>query len=442
MVLWIGVDDTDSLRGMCTTFLAGELVRHVTERLDLIGYPRLVRLNPNVPWKTRGNGAVCMRVGRGQGRPVAIGNLRGRPIVSFPAGTSTGGPADLVKLVADDVEHWSSFDDDTTNPGFVILPRPAGPGLYWRAVRRIVTIDEALDAVPEGGIVRGYKNGRGLIGAISATAWRPRDRTYEILCYRDPSRWGTPRVIEPDSVIAMDTRYPSTFNNYDYDNDRVVIAPHSPCPILFGIRGDEASVLQQAMRMIRGEPPVGWLLFETNQGTDDHVLRRSLPEPRLTVRKTGIVSSPPRAFPGGHVVFRVGDIDVAAYEPSKQFRSLIRGLWPGDRVEVIGAVREEPRTVNLEKLRVLTLVPREFKIANPICHRCGRRAKSAGRGESFRCPICRQRFPRSAATFQTFVPHVAIGWHEPPVGSRRHLSRPLKRGTRDRVPHTRVVATG
>ena len=72
MVLWIGVDDTDSLKGMCTTYLATELIRELTEEHDLIGYPRLVRLNPNIPWKTRGNGAIAPAVGRGRGRPFRI----------------------------------------------------------------------------------------------------------------------------------------------------------------------------------------------------------------------------------------------------------------------------------------------------------------------------------------------------------------------------------
>jgi len=72
MVLWIGVDDTDSLKGMCTTYLATELIRELTEEHDLIGYPRLVRLNPNIPWKTRGNGAIAPAVGRGCGRPFRI----------------------------------------------------------------------------------------------------------------------------------------------------------------------------------------------------------------------------------------------------------------------------------------------------------------------------------------------------------------------------------
>src|SRR5712691_12669580 len=80
MVLWIGVDDTDSLQGMCTTFLATEIVRDLTTDLDLVGYPRLVRLNPNIPWKTRGNGAICLRIGNGEGRPRVVGESSGRPI--------------------------------------------------------------------------------------------------------------------------------------------------------------------------------------------------------------------------------------------------------------------------------------------------------------------------------------------------------------------------
>src|SRR3970282_1058864 len=71
MPLYLAVDDTDSRNGMCTTFLATELVRALSA-WDLIGFPRLVRLNPNVPWKTRGNGAICLRLGRGRGARVII----------------------------------------------------------------------------------------------------------------------------------------------------------------------------------------------------------------------------------------------------------------------------------------------------------------------------------------------------------------------------------
>ncbi|MFX0092366.1 MAG: tRNA(Ile)(2)-agmatinylcytidine synthase, partial [Candidatus Hodarchaeota archaeon] len=57
----IGIDDTDSLDGMCTTYLAYRLVNILSKIAKLIDFPNLVRLNPNIPLKTRGNGAICIR---------------------------------------------------------------------------------------------------------------------------------------------------------------------------------------------------------------------------------------------------------------------------------------------------------------------------------------------------------------------------------------------
>ena len=61
-VMHIGLDDTDSTKGGCTTYLAALLIEKL-ESFDVkfIDYPALIRLNPNVPWKTRGNGALCLR---------------------------------------------------------------------------------------------------------------------------------------------------------------------------------------------------------------------------------------------------------------------------------------------------------------------------------------------------------------------------------------------
>ena len=59
----IGIDDTDSPRGGCTTYtmsILSDRLQH--EELELDGYPCLVRLNPNVPWKTRGNAATALHL--------------------------------------------------------------------------------------------------------------------------------------------------------------------------------------------------------------------------------------------------------------------------------------------------------------------------------------------------------------------------------------------
>ena len=59
----IGFDDTDSPKGMCTTYLAYRLVNLLKkEHVDFLDYPNLIRFNPNIPWKTRGNGAVGIKI--------------------------------------------------------------------------------------------------------------------------------------------------------------------------------------------------------------------------------------------------------------------------------------------------------------------------------------------------------------------------------------------
>src|SRR6185295_4144709 len=61
--LHVAFDDTDSRAGRCTTHLAFKVTEHLKRAGEkLVDYPLLIRLNPNIPWKTRGNGAVCLRL--------------------------------------------------------------------------------------------------------------------------------------------------------------------------------------------------------------------------------------------------------------------------------------------------------------------------------------------------------------------------------------------
>src|SRR2546427_12382734 len=106
MMRWVGVDDTDSLQGVCTMFRATEIIRDLTEDFDLIGYPRLVRLNPNIPWKTRGNGAVCLRFGEGVGPPSVVGSIAGRPIRAYARGWTSSEPASVADRFAPHLDTW------------------------------------------------------------------------------------------------------------------------------------------------------------------------------------------------------------------------------------------------------------------------------------------------------------------------------------------------
>src|SRR5256885_6027943 len=160
MVLWIGVDDTDSLRGMCTTFLATEIVRDLTGDFDLIGYPRVVRLNADIPWKTRGNGAICLCVGRGRGNAIVAGSIDGHSVRVYHRGATGPEPDDVVERVSALIERWSDLEADGTDPGLVVLRKKPLPGLYWQAVRSIVSRSEALAGIRGLGRWREWKSGR------------------------------------------------------------------------------------------------------------------------------------------------------------------------------------------------------------------------------------------------------------------------------------------
>lgn len=414
---------------MCTTFLAAELIRAFPE-WDLIGMPRLVRLNPAVPWKTRGNGAICLRFGRGKGDGRLIGVLGEQSVRTFARGSEEPEQDEVLEVASRVVRKWAQLED--SDPGLVVSPTPPDRTLYERAVTKIIGKGEALAAIASaGGKTLELNSGRGVIGAAAAMAWKPLDRTYEVLTYRKEEAWGSPREVSEREIARLDADYPSTFNNYDREAGRPAIIPHTTCPILYGIRGDSAPELVMAMLSIIAEEAQGWLLFISNQGTDDHIVREwTALEPNSSYEVVGEVTATPRTIPGGHVLFplrsdRGPGLEAAAYEPTKSFRDVVRRLRAGDRVRVLGELREQPRTLNIEKMEVLSLTPSRVKVANPACPSCGRRMKSAGADQGYRCRECGTR--EGEAVTEEEVRELRPGWYEVPVCARRHISKPLKR---------------
>jgi tRNA(Ile2)-agmatinylcytidine synthase len=416
---------------MCTTYLVSELITDFPE-WDVIGYPRLVRLNPNIPWKTRGNGAITVRLGKGHGKRFLIGNIEDEDYFGYSRGESVDIP-DAKKRIQRIIEANAQFSDENTNPAFVIMKKKPSPALYWKAVRKVVEIKDVKKILKmEKAEFKGYKNQRGLIGATSAISWRPRDKTYEVIVYREKKRWGTKRKVDSKSVIAMDRKFSSTFNNYDYHNKEVIIAPNSPCPVLFGIRGDETRDLLNAKDIIKSENKDRWILFETNQGTDEHLQRTSIGKISKfsSVITSGRVSLKPRTIEGGHVIFSLtngGTTDCAAYEPTKEFRALIRKLESGDFVTVYGGIRENPMTINIEKIRIEKLFPILKKVRNPVCKKCKKSMKSIGKGAGYRCVKCGDKKGEEKARYKGEKRDIKVGFYEVPVCARRHLAKPLSR---------------
>ena len=426
--MYVAIDDTDSREGMCTSYLLAKMIAEMP--YDLIGLPRLVRLNPAVPWKTRGNGALTMRVGIGGGSPRTIGGCDGDDIVFFPRLKKEVDADELVDLFLPLIEE---HQQPGSNPGFVVSRTKPPQSFYWKGVRDILEIEEVETMLDDMGAVRhGIGDGRGIIGATCGMAWRPRDRSLEMLAYRDIVRWGSERTLSISSVERMDALYPSTFNNIELRWRKVAISPSTPCPVLLGVRGDDLDDLLEARKVLEGEEPAMWLTFLSNQGSDDHIIEDAselLPDRSYRLRMT--VSSQAIENKGGFVIIRSTqrgqEMDCAAYEPSKEFREVVRALRPGDEIEAFGELRDSPRTLNLEKLRVLSVADVNVKKGNPRCPRCGKAAKSVGKDAGYRCRHCSVHIPEDEVPMEREARILIPGWYEPPVCARRHLSKPLCR---------------
>ena len=428
--IWLGIDDTDSPEGGCTTWVLTELVRVARDTgVDLLGEPRLVRLNPNIPWKTRGNAALAARFGVGGGPPRVLGEIAGTPIVSFRRGREL--PLALRRRFVDAT--WQRVCEvaaraPATDPALVATSRRPPPEIYWRAVREVVPVADVRSALEEiGAEVRVRDGPRGIVGAAAAIAWPGRRATWELLAYRHPERFGTPRLVDPSSVRRAARRHSELFLCHDPRTRRILVAPHTPCPILFGLRSRRDAVLPRVLSEIRSEPIERWLLFRTNQGTGDHLVPRMARElgPFLSAEIDGTVRGSPRTVPGGHVRFDVVDrektgVECLAFEPTKTLPKVARSLTDGDVVRIWGSVGESS-VLRVEGIRLVRLVPRWTR-ENPRCPTCRRPARSLGRQRGFRCPGCRRRWSPESARERAVPRPFPVGVYHPTPSARRHLA--------------------
>ena len=419
--LHIGFDDTDSKDGMCTTYVGAVVIDRLREMdAEIIDYPRLIRLNPNWILKTRGNCAISIKV---EAKDELIPSIK--------------------NMVLETVEQLAELDHETTNPGVVFLESDDIPeelrAFSKKVIQDIVTIDEAEKLAKRiGAEFFKFKIGRGIIGGLAAIGeGLEQDFTFELIAYRLPINRGKERRIDRESVFKMnESTYPNTFDNIDYNTGEIRISPHTPCPILYGIRAENPLMAEKAHGMVKAlEPIERWVIYKTNQATDEHIksARISNVQPYRSFVIKGEVCEKPRIIVGGHVIFTIkddsGKIDCAAYEPTRKFREVIMKLAIGDMIKVYGGIKPKPNlplTINLEKIEIVKLNP-ILKKLNPICPKCKKRMKSAGKEKGFVCRNCKQKLPKKAVIIEEVPRSVSLGIYEVPPRARRHLAKPLTR---------------
>ena len=363
----LGIDDTDSPSGMCTTYLGALLARQLDKMHLPVLEARLLRLNPNVIYKTRGNAAICLEV---------------------------NGDIDRVfETACEMVAELAHFSHENTNPGVVAMETHPGPDFYWKAVRDFCTTEEAVAILETAGArYKGFKNGRGLIGATAAVCSQVPDMTFEYLAYRNSNVFGTPRFVDRKSLFEAEaSTFPHTWDTVDSENNCVVCVPHTPDPVLFGIRGESPSWVTLARMQVESEPTGAEQIFATNQGTDAHLVDGEIGAltEGFSYRVTGMVCTHAQTGRGGHVSIGIGDGDMVArcmaYEPTKGFRNILRALWPGDQVLVTGSYKGG--SINLEKVCVIAL-SKAGTARPPVCPSCGARMTSAGTLKGYKCRKC------------------------------------------------------
>jgi tRNA(Ile2)-agmatinylcytidine synthase len=419
----LGIDDTDSSAGLCTTYLGFRIASQADQGgYRVSGYPRVVRLNPNIPFKTRGNAAVCLPL-------------------------ETDDPAGTFRFVSSVVESLSDIKNGA-NTGVVFVrddqrTLPLFKRIYHAALSGVVNKERVAKLLRELG-VQTFRlgNGMGLVGAASSVAFdESYDHTYELIAYRQRESWGAPRWLDPASVREMDQRsFPETLNNYDYQKERVLIAPHGPDPVFLGVRGATPRAVIRAFRLLRYDEELdGHIVWLSNHCTDAH-LERELEVP-IKAYSSGWVEGEvfsTRTGPGGHryleLISRKRKLVCAVYEPTGDLNRVARLLIPGDRLRVMGGVRRPSSRheglINTESIEVLSLAE-ERVTENPSCPHCGLRMKSEGMAKGFECQVCGRKRGEGARRGHRIPRRLRIGRYLPSPRAYRHLTKPLMRYGRE-----------
>lgn len=414
--LHIGFDDTDSPKGMCTTFLAYKIVDYLKKQdSEFLDFPRLIRFNPNIPWKTRGNGAVSLKI-------------------------KTNNPTKIKNKIKNLVSKYSDTKNGA-NPGLVFYQNESIPSNFtefselalWQLIHRNHAKKFALKNNLE---IFYIGNGQGLIGAIGAIGYQFHDHTLELLSYRKSSKFGKERKLSSQSVKTMQNKtFPYTFNSFDESKSKVLITPHGPDPVFYGVRGEKVGSLLRAIKILETEEKLaGHMIFKSNQGTNDHLKNQFS---KLTLKPyasgiiTGIVWSNPKIEKGGHVFFSIncnGDVLYCAVYKQTGISSIALDLIKGDKICVGGGIRKaskiHPRILNLEFIDIINLKKNIVK-SNPICKICKKSMKSKGKNQGYRCIKCGET-SKNIVNLE-ISRKIQKQLYLPQVSAHRHLSRPRTR---------------
>ena len=393
---WLGLDDTDSLQGGCTTEVLYRLIQSLPDDVE-VGQSRLVRLWPFARQRTRGNAAVA------------------------------------VELNCDNESQLLSFLDEYWNQNILPLKGvmqasqhserkqyPSDPGMVWfsevnfdedfyrKGLREEISIEDLPTANKSWG-------GHGRIGATLAVLWPSEQSTFEAIAWRDLSNNG-PRQLDEDAMNLVD-QLDGTFLCRDHRLGTSLLAPKGVSPVLFGIRSWTREVSEEALRLLLDAPGTeqnsGSMVFETNQATNDH-LNNPI---EAYVEKIEVLK-------GGHTLIHTKNNRFLAFKESGSIATICQQLREGDSIQCYGLTAPD-QSIHIEFMRIRHLVAEQRR---PACPTCDKAMSSMGHNQGLRCKKC--GYKTEDAWKNTLRSLPMNQWIQPPASARRHLAKPIFEPTR------------
>ena len=420
--LLLGIDGYDSPNAGCTTHFTVFLLKHLFSNLrdlSLREPPHLVRLNPNAPWRTRGNASIALHL-------------------DLPSGENT-----IKKLLDTAKEAASKYSWAVgENKGTIIIMedsdengRELAVWMYRKAVKDILPRQIAKKLLHQSGAHLYSIGDKSIVGSLAAIGFTLSKKrwTYELLAYRKIGSLGKRRV-DDESVRKAEERFPTLFNNYDYIKRKNIASPSGPDPVLIGLRGIHAPDLLKAMNYIKIDETISnYCVFLTNQHTDAHDASRTVRSFRLyqTGSIEGVVTEKPRILNGGHVSIRVSDdtgtLRIIFYRETRPLNLIASKLERGDYIRVLGSLTSDAEgfVLNGEKIWARETAP-HARWLKPICPKCGSRMKSAGKNKGYKCPKCGYRLREDDAVKEIRIEKRVFSKtaYTPYNGRLRHLISP------------------
>ncbi len=419
MYYLLGIDSTDAPSGGCTTYTMARLLKLLDNyKIQILGYPRLIRLNPNIPIKTRGNAALS---------------------VYFSISLQID---ELYNIILDFVmKDFLKFNNHNSikEPGVVLIELKANNFIEAKKEILIIqkkykefyteTLTKVVKTIPKIDSKHRITSSIGTIGAFAAViADLSIDFTYELIAYRKDT--SIKRELNIEKLKELENRFTTTFSSID--RDRELICPSGPDPVLCGIRGESTRDLIMYFKELNINNFDFFIIYQTNQATNSHVDHAFSELEQFNVISTfGKITSHPKVIHGGHVIFNIFINDqiirCVAFEPTKNMAKHAQKLIPGDIIFLHGNFRlfQGVNTIALEYIYVINLIKYEIKIP-PVCNNCGKRMTNAGVLAGYKCKICGNK--KMYAEKKIRQRELFTGQRiYSSLSAQRHLTRPYKR---------------